>query len=67
MLTCNSAVDSFASKPLGLEKQHTYLTCQLLCFYLFRFKSADELEEEMLAKIPKFKARPLNKKVSIIT
>lgn len=28
-----------------------------------RFKSADELEEEMLAKIPKFKARPLNKKI----
>lgn len=29
-----------------------------------RIKSSAELEEEMLAKIPKFKARPLNKKVS---
>lgn len=28
-----------------------------------RFKSADELDEEMLAKIPKFKARALNKKI----
>lgn len=28
-----------------------------------RFKSVEELEEEMLAKIPKFKARPLNKKI----
>lgn len=26
-------------------------------------KSSAELEEEMLAKIPKFKARPVNKKV----
>lgn len=29
-----------------------------------RIKSSAELEEEMLSKIPKFKARPLNKKVS---
>lgn len=28
-----------------------------------RMKSTAELEEEMMAKIPKFKARPLNKKV----
>ncbi|XP_020580479.1 protein TPX2 isoform X2 [Phalaenopsis equestris] len=28
-----------------------------------RIKSTAELEEEMLAKIPKFKARPLNKKI----
>lgn len=28
-----------------------------------RVKSSAELEEEMMAKIPKFKARPLNKKV----
>uniref|UniRef100_A0A0D3D8W0 TPX2 C-terminal domain-containing protein n=1 Tax=Brassica oleracea var. oleracea TaxID=109376 RepID=A0A0D3D8W0_BRAOL len=28
-----------------------------------RLKSTSELEEEMLAKIPKFKARPLNKKI----
>ncbi|RWW47509.1 hypothetical protein BHE74_00046508 [Ensete ventricosum] len=28
-----------------------------------RIKSSAELEEEMLAKIPKFKARPLNKKI----
>ncbi|KAL4271682.1 hypothetical protein GQ457_13G006360 [Hibiscus cannabinus] len=28
-----------------------------------RVKSAAELEEEMMAKIPKFKARPLNKKI----
>lgn len=28
-----------------------------------RVKSSAELEEEMLAKIPKFKARPVNKKV----
>lgn len=27
-------------------------------------KSTAELEEEMMAKVPKFKARPLNKKVS---
>ncbi|CAI0548802.1 unnamed protein product [Linum tenue] len=31
-----------------------------------RVKSSAELEEEMLAKIPKFKARPVNKKVTII-
>jgi len=30
-----------------------------------RVKSAAELEEEMLAKIPKFKARPLPKKVNV--
>ena len=29
-----------------------------------RVKSTAELEEEMMAKVPKFKARPLNKKVS---
>lgn len=28
-----------------------------------RVKSTAELEEEMMAKIPKFKARPVNKKV----
>lgn len=28
-----------------------------------RVKSTAELEEEMMAKIPKFRARPLNKKV----
>lgn len=28
-----------------------------------RIKSSAELEEEMLAKVPKFKARPLNKKI----
>lgn len=28
-----------------------------------KLKSSAELEEEMMAKIPKFKARPLNKKV----
>lgn len=28
-----------------------------------RLKSTSELEEEMLAKMPKFKARPLNKKI----
>ena len=30
-----------------------------------RVKSSAELEEEMMAKVPKFKARPLNKKVSV--
>jgi hypothetical protein len=29
-------------------------------------KSANEIEEEMLAKMPKFKARPLPKKVQIL-
>lgn len=29
-----------------------------------RVKSTAELEEEMMAKIPKFKARPVNKKVN---
>jgi len=28
-----------------------------------KVKSSAELEEEMMAKMPKFKARPLNKKV----
>lgn len=32
-----------------------------------RIKSSAELEEEMLAKIPKFKARPVNKKVWFFT
>lgn len=31
-----------------------------------KIKSTAELEEEMMAKIPKFKARPLNKKVSVL-
>lgn len=31
-----------------------------------RIKSTAELEEEMMAKIPKFKARPLNKKVFLL-
>lgn len=31
-----------------------------------RIKSTAELEEEMMAKIPKFKARPLNKKVNFL-
>ncbi|CAM6058273.1 unnamed protein product [Sphagnum tenellum] len=31
-----------------------------------RVKSANEIEEEMLAKMPKFKARPLPKKVQIL-
>lgn len=30
-----------------------------------KIKSSAEIEEEMLAKIPKFKARPVNKKVNI--
>jgi targeting protein for Xklp2 len=30
-----------------------------------RVKSAAEIEEELLAKLPKFKARPLPKKVGI--
>lgn len=30
-----------------------------------KVKSSAELEEEMLAKIPKFRARPFNKKVRI--
>ncbi|BAF08620.1 Os02g0326500, partial [Oryza sativa Japonica Group] len=30
-----------------------------------RVKSSAELEEEMLANIPKFRARPFNKKVRI--
>lgn len=31
-----------------------------------RVKSTAELEEEMMAKMPKFKARPLNKKVTLL-
>lgn len=31
-----------------------------------RIKSSAELEEEMMAKIPKFKAHPVNKKVFIL-
>lgn len=30
-----------------------------------KIKSSAEMEEEIMAKIPKFKARPLNKKVNI--
>lgn len=30
-----------------------------------KVKSSAEIEEEMMAKMPKFKARPLNKKVDI--
>lgn len=29
-----------------------------------KLKSSAEIEEEMMAKVPKFKARPLNKKVT---
>lgn len=32
-----------------------------------RVKSSAELEEEMMAKIPKFKAHPVNKKVAHVT
>lgn len=31
-----------------------------------KIKSSAEIEEEMLAKIPKFKARPVNKKVKLL-
>jgi len=31
-----------------------------------KIKSSAEIEEEMMAKIPKFKARPLNKKVFLL-
>lgn len=41
-----------------------YIKLGLIYFNLsYRVKSAQEIEEEMLAKIPKFKARPLPKKV----
>lgn len=31
-----------------------------------KIKSSAEIEEEMMAKIPKFKARPVNKKVKFL-
>ncbi|KAF3614686.1 hypothetical protein FXO38_35516 [Capsicum annuum] len=46
---------------LTRPKEPKFVTVQRVC--PTRVKSSIELEEEMMAKIPTFKARPLNKKV----
>ena len=46
---------------LTRPKEPEFETAQ--CVRAVRIKNSAELEEEMLAKIPKFKARPVNKKV----
>lgn len=53
-------------KPLTLTrpKEPEFETAQRV--RSVRIKSTAELEEEMMAKIPKFKARPLNKKVNFL-
>ncbi|KAL8519424.1 hypothetical protein ACS0TY_010384 [Phlomoides rotata] len=35
------------------------------CVRSFKLKSSAEIEKEVMAKVPKFKARPLNKKVKV--
>ncbi|KAA8535191.1 hypothetical protein F0562_030194 [Nyssa sinensis] len=45
---------------LTRPKESEFETVQRVCSV--RVKSSAELEEEMIAKIPKFKAHPLNKK-----
>ncbi|KAF3622361.1 hypothetical protein FXO37_32373 [Capsicum annuum] len=45
---------------LTRPKEPEFVTAQ--CVRPTRVKSSAELEEEMMTKIPKFKARPLNKK-----
>ena len=46
---------------LTRPKEPEFVTSQRV--RLVKVKSSDELEQEMMAKMPKFKARPLNKKV----
>ncbi|XP_057528040.1 protein TPX2 [Amaranthus tricolor] len=46
---------------LTRPKEPEFVTSQRV--RLVKVKSSDELEQEMMAKMPKFKARPLNKKI----
>nr|XP_011465500.1 PREDICTED: protein TPX2-like [Fragaria vesca subsp. vesca] len=46
---------------LTRPKEPEFETSQ--CVRSVRVKSTAELEEEMMAKIPKFKARPVNRKI----
>lgn len=65
-LPINQADATFAQmKPtlkLTRPKEPEFETAQRM--RSIRVKSTAELEEEMMAKVPKFKARPFNKKVS---
>lgn len=57
-------VDAASKLTLTRPKEPEFETAQRV--RSIRVKSTAELEEEMMAKIPKFKARPLNKKVKFI-
>ncbi|XP_019449032.1 PREDICTED: protein TPX2-like isoform X2 [Lupinus angustifolius] len=61
-LSLNSAISNTKSKlTLTRPKEPEFETTQRA--RPTRVKSTAELEEEMMAKMPKFKARPLNKKI----
>ncbi|XP_038683473.1 protein TPX2-like isoform X2 [Tripterygium wilfordii] len=56
-----SVIQSNPTLSLTRPKEPEFETAQRI--RLVKVKSSAELEEEMMAKIPKFKARPLNKKI----
>lgn len=56
-----SLVHNRTKLTLTRPKEPEFVTSQRAC--PLKVKSSAELEEEMLARIPKFKARPVNKKV----
>ncbi|GMJ09882.1 targeting protein for XKLP2 [Hibiscus trionum] len=57
----HSSLSNWPALKLTRPKEPEFETAQRM--RPVRVKSAAELEEEMMAKIPKFKARPLNKKI----
>ncbi|KAE8679961.1 Protein TPX2 [Hibiscus syriacus] len=57
----HSSLSNLPTLKLTRPKEPEYETAQRM--RPVRVKSTAELEEEMTAKIPKFKARPLNKKI----
>ncbi|KAK8622403.1 hypothetical protein V6N13_117320 [Hibiscus sabdariffa] len=59
----NAATVQMPTLKLTRPKEPEFETAQRM--RPVRVKSAAELEEEMMAKIPKFKARPLNKKIFV--
>ncbi|CAN1351403.1 Protein TPX2 [Linum perenne] len=61
LTTVISASQGKAKLTLTRPKEPAFETAQRV--RAVRVKSSAELEEEMLAKLPKFKARPVNKKI----
>ncbi|GMJ05527.1 targeting protein for XKLP2 [Hibiscus trionum] len=59
----HSSLSNMPTLKLTRPKEPEFETAQRM--RPLRVKSTAELEEEMMAKIPKFKARPLNKKIFV--